>query len=80
MNLCPINMPKLEFRSDSDLFGDSRWLINPDMMMGEEEDFFPRITGNWLLVDAKEEMMSKAKVTRISRALCTWNAYKEKIK
>ena len=55
MNLCPINMPKLEFRSDSDLFGDSRWLINPDMMMGEEEDFFPRITGNWLLVDAKED-------------------------
>ena len=39
VDLCPINMPKLEFRSDSDLFGDSRWLINPDMMMGEEEDF-----------------------------------------
>ena len=39
MDLCPINMPKLEFRSDSDLFGDSRWLINHDMMMGEEEDF-----------------------------------------
>ena len=60
VDLCPINMPKLEFRSDSDLFGDSRWLINPDMMMGEEEDFFRM---------RRKTMVSKAKVARITWAL-----------
>ena len=60
VDLCPINMPKLEFRSDSDLLGDSRWLIHHDMMMGEEEDFFRM---------QRKTMMPKAKVTRITRAL-----------